>query len=51
MWHEWETGKGCIYMVLVGRPDGKRPLGRCRRRRGIIFKMIMKTWTGRHRLH
>ena len=46
MVHEWETGKASVYMVLVRRPDGKRPLGRCGRRRGIIFKRIIKTWDG-----
>jgi hypothetical protein len=29
MWHAW--GKG-IYRILVGKPEGKRPLGRPRRR-------------------
>jgi hypothetical protein len=24
--------KGNIYRILVGKPEGKRPLGRCRRR-------------------
>jgi hypothetical protein len=38
--------KFCVCMVLVGRPEGKRPLGRCRRRLGIIFKRIIKTWDG-----
>jgi hypothetical protein len=28
MWHAWE-GRG-VYRVLVGRPEGKRPLGRPR---------------------
>jgi hypothetical protein len=30
MWHEWE--KRNVYRLLVGRPEGKRPLGRPRRR-------------------
>jgi hypothetical protein len=30
MWHAW-GGERC-YRVLVGRPEGKRPLGRPRRR-------------------
>jgi hypothetical protein len=30
MWHAWE-GR-CVYRVLVGRPEGKRPLGRPQRR-------------------
>lgn len=28
MWHVWSGA----YRVLVGRPDGKRPLGRPKRR-------------------
>jgi hypothetical protein len=31
MWHEW--GKRNVYRLLVGKPEGKRPLGRSRRRR------------------
>jgi hypothetical protein len=30
MWHTW-GGERC-YRVLIGRPEGKRPLGRTRRR-------------------
>jgi hypothetical protein len=30
MWHVW--GKGVIYRVLVWKHEGKRPLGRPRRR-------------------
>jgi hypothetical protein len=30
MWHAWERRE--MYKVLVGRPEGKRPLGRPRRR-------------------
>jgi hypothetical protein len=29
------------YMVLVGRPEGKRPLGRSRRRGWTILKWIL----------
>jgi hypothetical protein len=29
MWHA--LGRGGVYRVLVGRPEGKRPLGRPRR--------------------
>jgi hypothetical protein len=29
MWHAWKRG---VYRVLGGRPEGKRPLGRPRRR-------------------
>jgi hypothetical protein len=31
MWHAWGEGRG-VYRVLIGRPEGKRPLGRPRRR-------------------
>jgi hypothetical protein len=27
MWHQWGKGGGA-YRVLVGKPEGKRPLGR-----------------------
>jgi hypothetical protein len=30
MWHVWETASA--YRVLVVRPEGKSPLGRCTRR-------------------
>jgi hypothetical protein len=49
MWHAWEREK--VYKVLVGKPEGKRPLGRPRRRwedgirvdhrRGIGMEMIL----------
>jgi hypothetical protein len=29
MWHTWESK---VYRVLMGKPEGKRPLGRPRRR-------------------
>jgi hypothetical protein len=29
MWHAWER---CVYRVLMGKPEGKRPLGRLGRR-------------------
>jgi hypothetical protein len=32
MWHAWERGENCTFKVLVGMPEGKRPLGRPRRR-------------------
>jgi hypothetical protein len=40
-----------VYGVLVGKPDGNRPLGRPWHRWGIILKWILnkydgKTWTG-----
>jgi hypothetical protein len=31
---------------LVGRPEGRRPLGRSRRSGRIIFKWIFKKWNG-----
>jgi hypothetical protein len=34
------------YRILVGRPEGRRPLGRPRRRWGIILKWIFKKWDG-----
>jgi hypothetical protein len=30
------------YMTLVGNPEGKSPLGRLRRRWGIILKWILR---------
>jgi hypothetical protein len=35
------------YRVLVGRPGGRRPLGRYRRRWEIILKGTSKNWDGR----
>jgi hypothetical protein len=34
------------YRILVGRPEGRRPLGRLRRRWRIILKWIFKKWDG-----
>jgi hypothetical protein len=34
------------YRLLVGKPEGKRPLGRPRRRRGIILGWILEKWNG-----
>ena len=36
-------GRG-VHRVLVGRPEGKRPLGRPRRRWGIILRWIFRNW-------
>jgi hypothetical protein len=33
-----------IYRGLAGRPEGKRPLGRPRRRWKIILKWIFRKW-------
>jgi hypothetical protein len=38
--HIWE-GRG-VYRVLVGRPEGKRPLGRPRRRWEDRIKMDLR---------
>jgi hypothetical protein len=37
------------YSILVGKPDGKRPLGRPRRRWGGTIKMYLREvgWDGR----
>jgi hypothetical protein len=35
-------GEKCVYRVLVGKPEGKRPLGRPRRRREDIIKMDLQ---------
>jgi hypothetical protein len=42
MWHEWGgEGRG-VYRVLIGRPEGKRLLGRPRRRWEINIKMDLR---------
>jgi hypothetical protein len=33
-----------VYRVLVGKPEGKRPLRRPRRRWGIILRWIFRKW-------
>jgi len=33
-----------VYRVLVGKPEGKRPLGRPRCRWGIILRWIFRKW-------
>jgi hypothetical protein len=38
------------YRVLVGKPQGRRPLGRQRRRWGIILKWILQMWDRGHGL-
>jgi hypothetical protein len=40
MWHAW--GRGEVFRVLVGRPEGKRPLGRPRRRWEDNIKMYLR---------
>jgi hypothetical protein len=34
------------YRVLVGKPKGRRPLGRHRRRWWIILNWIFEKWSG-----
>jgi hypothetical protein len=38
-------GRG-VYRILVGKPEGKRPLGRLRPRWRIILKRIFRKWDG-----
>ena len=38
-------GRG-VHRVLVGKPEGKRPLGRPRRRWRIILSWIFRKWEG-----
>ena len=33
-----------VYRVLVGKPEGKRPLGRPRHRWGIILRWVFRKW-------
>jgi len=41
----WHMGEGrSVYRVLVGKPEGKRPLGRPRHRWGIILSLIFRKW-------
>jgi hypothetical protein len=42
-WHAWERK---MYKVLVGKPEGKRPLGRPRRRSedGIRMDLSVNGW-------
>jgi len=39
---ENEMGRGGVYRVLVGKPEGKRPLGRTRRRWEDNIKMDLQ---------
>jgi hypothetical protein len=41
MWHTWGWGRG-VCRVLVRRPEGKRPLGRPRRRWEDKIKMDLR---------
>jgi hypothetical protein len=42
-----------VCTVLVGKPQGKRPLGKCRRRREDNIKMDLREieWEGVHWVH
>jgi hypothetical protein len=44
MWHAW--GRGETYRVLVGKPEGKRPLERPRRRWEDRIRMAEGLWSG-----
>ena len=33
-----------VYRVLVGKPEGRRPLGRLRHRWGIILGWVSRRW-------
>jgi len=35
-----------VYRVLVGKPEGKRPMGRPRRRKEDNIKMDFRKWEG-----
>jgi hypothetical protein len=41
MWHAWERK---LYKVLVGKPEGRRPSGRLRRRWEDGIKMDLRLW-------
>jgi len=46
------SGGGDAYSVLVGKPEGRKPLGRPRRRWENNIKMdLQKVGRGRHGLH
>jgi hypothetical protein len=52
MWHVWRGERRCAYRVLVGKPAGKRPLRRPRRRWEYNIEMDFQEirWWGRHGL-
>jgi hypothetical protein len=39
-------GRRNAYRILVGKPEGKRPLGRPKRRWVSILKWILERWDG-----
>jgi hypothetical protein len=52
MQHEWGKRRNA-YRILVGKPEGKRPLGRPRRRWVDNIKMDLREvgWDGRDWIH
>ena len=45
--HVGRMGEGrCVHRVLVGKPKGKRPLGRHRLDGRIILRWIFRKWDG-----
>ena len=40
-----EEGRG-VHKVLVGKPEGKRPIGRPRRSGRTILRWILRKWEG-----
>jgi hypothetical protein len=44
MWHAWERRE--VYMDLMGKPEGKRPIGRSRRRRVAGIRMDLRETGG-----
>jgi hypothetical protein len=51
--HVARTGERNAYRLLVGKPEGKRPLGRPRRRWMDNIKMDLRDvgWDGMDRIH
>ena len=43
MWRVWGRRK-VLHRVLVGKPEGKRPMGRARRRWRIILRWSFRKW-------
>jgi hypothetical protein len=43
-WHVARMGEIGVYWVLVGKPEGKRPLGRPRRRWKDNIRWIFRNW-------
>jgi len=45
MWRIWGRGRG-VHRVLVGKPEGKRPLGDPDVDGRIILRWIFRKWEG-----